>query len=246
MHSQCGICHAPLREGDIQLEQQSVSCSQCGGLYGLTRWEIAELRKQRQDTSGLHQEGPEENPKLPKPYWTFERKGDVLRLSWSWYKPVVWAVLLLLVLILGGLLSKAAGWLKPTNGTDTEALGGAVVVLVLFGYPVLLSFFNRTLIEVSPGTGLRIRHGPLPWFSPRPLKTEEIRQLYGRQYQYKNKGRASYVYELRVLLEDGSTRHLLSGGLSAEEVLFLERTLESHLGIEDRPVPGDFKPEGSG
>jgi hypothetical protein len=229
MHSQCGICHAPLREGDIQLEQQSVSCSHCGGLYGL-----------------LHRESPEENPKLPKPLWTFEREGDVLRMSWSWYKPVVWAVLLLLVLILGGLLSKAAGWLKPTNGTETEALGGAVVVLVLFGYPVLLSFFNRTLIEASPRTGLKIRHGPLPFFRPRTLRIEEIRQLYGQQHQYKNKGRASYVYELRVLLEDGSTRGLLSGGLSAEEVLFLERTLESHLGIEDRPVPGDFKPEGSG
>ncbi|WP_157232236.1 hypothetical protein [Hyalangium minutum] len=42
----------------------------------------------------------------------------------------------------------------------------------------------------------------------------------------------------------GGTEHLVGAGLSAQEVLFLERALEGHLGIEDRPVPGDFKPEG--
>jgi hypothetical protein len=246
MHSHCELCRAPLREGDIQLEQQSVTCSSCGRLYGLTRWEAEELQKLRKGASGLHQEVPEENPLPPKPHWTIEREGDVLRLSWSWYRPVVWVVLGMLLLILAGLVPIAAGWREPTNGSSRDAWGSVLVVLVLFGYPSLLSLFNRTHIEASPGTGLMIRHGPLPWHRARTLKTEEIRQLYGQRHQFKNKGRASYMYELRVLLGDGSTRHLIGGGLSAEEVLFLERTLESHLGIEDRPVPGDFKPEGSG
>jgi hypothetical protein len=29
--------------------------------------------------------------------------------------------------------------------------------------------------------------------------------------------------------------------VSAEQVLFLERTLEDHLGVRDQPVPGEFK-----
>jgi hypothetical protein len=235
MHSHCTVCRAALREGDVDLERQFVSCSACGSMFTL-----------RKSDADLRTEDGAAQDRLPGKAWTYERKDDLVRLSWRWYSPGVGCLAILLLCILVGTLPTAFGWVTPTKGTREGALQAAVAVSLLLGYPILVLVFNRTRIEVSPSTGLKIRHGPLPWFSlPRTLKLRDIQQLYGQRKKHKDKGRIHYTYELRVQRPDGKTRHLVGAGLKAEEVLFLERTLESRLGIEDRAVPGDFKPEGS-
>jgi hypothetical protein len=243
MHSHCDHCRAPLREGDIQLELLAVSCSNCGVLYGLTRGDIEELRQQRGDAVELRQEPVEKPPKLPTPDWTYSRQGDVLHLFWRWYLPEVWCLVLLLLFLLAATVPAAVGWVGETEGGDKGNLIMATISLFLFGYPILVSFFNWTHIEASRRMGIRIRHGPLPWFmSPRTVKTEEIRQLYGHQIKGKG-GRLLPVYELHVQRHEAPSSHLVGRSLSAKEVLFLERTLEKHLGIMNRPVPGEANPD---
>jgi hypothetical protein len=244
MHSHCDHCRAPLREGDIQLELLSVSCSNCGVLYGLTRGDIEELRKQRGHAVDQRQEPDEKPPKLPTPHWKHVRQGDVLHVFWRWYLPEVWCLVLLLLVLLATTVPAALGWREDSEGGDKGYLILATLFLFLFGYPILVSFLNWTHIEASRRMGIRIRHGPLPWFiSPRTVKTEEVRQLYGRQNKGQNGGQPSNVYELYVQRHEGPTSHLVGRSLSAKEVLFLERTLERHLGIMNRPVPGEINPD---
>ncbi|HYH97758.1 hypothetical protein [Hyalangium sp.] len=235
MDSHCTVCRAALREGDVDLERQFVSCSTCGSMVTFRRSD-AELRT----------EDGAAKDRLPGSSWSYERQEDLMRLTWRWHSPGVGCLAVPVLCFLLAGLSGAFGWIPLTNGTPQEALMVTLALSLLFGYPLLVVTLNRTFIEASPGTGLQIRHGPLPWFAlPRRLKRQDIQQLYGERKTHKNKGRIHYSYALRVQRPDGSTQLLLEAGLTAEEVLFLERTLESWLGIEDRAVPGDFKPEGS-
>ena len=114
---------------------------------------------------------------------------------------------------------------------------------LVFGYVALLKLFNHTRIEASPRKGLEVWHGPIPCFIRSPtVDRRDIRQLYGQgPVNQQLKEGSVYTYELRVLSRDGGSRMLVGEELSPEQVLFLERTLEEHLGIVDEPVPGELK-----
>jgi hypothetical protein len=51
------------------------------------------------------------------------------------------------------------------------------------------------------------------------------------------------VYRMKVhaMMLDGSRVDLISGIEEVNQALYLERILEKHLGIEDRPVRDEFK-----
>lgn len=235
MHSHCTICKAELRPGDVDLERQYVSCSSCGSMFT--------FRKTHEEL--LRADGAMVD-RLPNSRWTYERKEDLVRLSWPWSFAGARFLAVLLGCALVGTLPVVFGWVSFAGDGHLEALPIAIAALLLFGYPLLLSAFNRTFIEASPGAGVRVRHGPLPWVSlPRSVRRLDISQLYAKRLTRMRQGGIDAIYELRVQHPNGSTELLVGDGLSAEEVLFLERTLEQHLGIDDRPVRGEFKPEDS-
>jgi hypothetical protein len=178
--------------------------------------------------------------------WSVSHEGELLHVSWNWYEPAIWVLVLFCLgfagLGVGGLL----GMVK-FKGDPSGQRGGlmALGMSVAAGYGSLLSLVNRTRIEASRQTGLKVRHGPLPSLHlSRTLEPRDIRQLYGKHHPHPRKERE--FYELCVLLQDGSSKGLMSSRLTAEQVLFLERTLEDHLGVRDQPVPGEFKPDVQG
>lgn len=228
MLSRCDLCGAHLQEGDALPETLCVRCSTCGGLYAVT---TAVDAPQRLDDG-----------------WEMAREGDVLHVSWSWsWGPVdLWLNTLVFLGLVGLGLAGLLGAYTPS--ADQEMLPWLLLASSPFiGYGVLLRSVNRTRIEASPRTGISVRHGPLPWFVlPRTVDAHELRQLYGQKRTEFARGKFKQVYQLRVLCRDGSSRKLVSKELSAEQVLFLERTLEAHLGVRERLVPGELKDASAG
>jgi hypothetical protein len=255
MISRCDICRATLQEGDVHAEALYVKCSSCGSLYGLLRSDAeAHLAARGRSTASLPAPaGQEDAPPDPQsgpaqPGFDLVREGEILRLSWSWYAPHVW--LLPILSFIFGLV----GWagltteLKLKNGGTLPAWAAWALIAfcLLILYSFLMNLLNHTTIQASRRDGLQVRHGPVPTLIPSPrLEMRDIRQLYAKERQRRHKGHVSYTYELHVLLHDDTSRKLAEIGLkNAEQVLFLERTLEEHLGVKDRPIPGELKASG--
>lgn len=108
-------------------------------------------------------------------------------------------------------------------------------------YYTICGFVNRTAIAVSSGS-LAVRHGPLPWPGGRDLSTADLKQLYCQQRIRRGQRGSTWIsYDLNALLSDGKKVKLVSGLDEPEMALFLEAKIEEHLGIEDRPVAGEFQ-----
>ncbi|HZH77277.1 MAG TPA: hypothetical protein VEY88_14705 [Archangium sp.] len=259
MHSRCDLCGANLRAGDAQPEALYVKCSTCGGLYALMRSEAKEMLANKgisqqvietlieepgESTarSGTAASGP--TPRL-KAGWKVEREGDVLHIRWPWFSNMFWgaAVACLLAGYVGWAGSQGLWRMKGGSPMGPESIWTFSTASLVFGYVALLKLFNHTRIEASPRRGLEVRHGPIPCFIRSPtVDIRDIRQLYGQGPENQRiKEGSVYTYELRVLSRDGGSRTLVGEELSPEQVLFLERTLEEHLGIVDEPVPGELK-----
>ena len=69
---------------------------------------------------------------------------------------------------------------------------------------------------------------------------DDIRQLYTKERVRTHRGkRRSYSYELHAITAGGKRRRLVAGLREAPQALWLEQTLEDHLGIRDRPVDSE-------
>ncbi|WNG51082.1 hypothetical protein F0U60_48360 [Archangium minus] len=179
---------------------------------------------------------PVESAELEKG-WSLTREGDVLRLRWRWYLPDIWWSLLLLAGMAFPIVQVLNG-AHVRKGSPESFVAGFAGICFVLAYAILVSLINRTTLEASPRTGIRVRNGPLPsLLLPRTVAMQDIRQLYGRQTGSRTrKGRRFPVYALYVLGRDGSRRRLAGYLLTERQLLFLERALEEHLGLEDWPV----------
>jgi hypothetical protein len=99
------------------------------------------------------------------------------------------------------------------------------------------SLLNTTRIEASRG-GLRIQHGPVPWFGNITLAGRELAQLFVR----KSESQKLIPYKLLALDRKGREVMVLDHFDTEEQALFAERALERVLDIEDKPVEGELAP----
>ena len=108
-----------------------------------------------------------------------------------------------------------------------------------FIYYALTGFFNSTTIRATPNH-LHVSHGPLPLWGKKQLSPQTIEQLYIKEKKRKNKNSTTYTYQVRVQVKDGKDKLLVKELDTPLQALYLEQELEHYLGIEDRPVPGEF------
>ncbi len=131
--------------------------------------------------------------------------------------------------------------------------GGAPLAAVLFPllhvgvgvfltYTTLAGFLNRTRVSVNPAE-LRIRHYPLPWPGNRVVQRQELEQLFCREKVSHGKHGANYTYNLEAVMAGGRREELVRGLDKPEDALFLEQKIEGYLGIADKRVPGEMRPE---
>ena len=106
-------------------------------------------------------------------------------------------------------------------------------------YTVLTGFFNRSVLEVTPGK-LQLWHEPLPWTGEVTMDTAQIKQLYSKEQTSRGQNGTSSTYELWVVTKDGRSRKLLSGLDSSDIPLYIEQQIENWLHIQDEPVAGEL------
>jgi hypothetical protein len=114
--------------------------------------------------------------------------------------------------------------------SDTSRIVGLFVT-----YAWLTNLVNRTTFTVSNGS-LSVRHDPLPWPGARDVRAADIEQLHVVE---RRGSKGSVTYELRLLQRGGRPVRLADAIAERAEAELLERLIEDHLGIEDRPVVDD-------
>jgi hypothetical protein len=68
----------------------------------------------------------------------------------------------------------------------------------------------------------------------------EIQQLYAKEQVTRNKNGVSISYNVFVIDHNGREKKLLSGLTTDTQARFVEREIESILGLEDRNVAGEL------
>lgn len=106
-------------------------------------------------------------------------------------------------------------------------------------YLTIAGFVNRTVFTVERDH-LTVRHGPLPWRGNVDVPTTSLLQLFCTEQVSRSRNGTTTRYSVEGVLKDG--RHLkVATALDArEQALFIEQTLEKHLGIQDRPVRSEM------
>jgi len=117
---------------------------------------------------------------------------------------------------------------------------GHLAVGVGLTYFMLAGFLNTTRVRIANSV-MTVRHGPVPWFGNRTIPAADIEQLYCTEHtRQRSDERTSTTYRLNAVLSGGKKVKLLSGLTEADQALFIEEKVETHLGIEDRRVRGEM------
>ncbi len=180
----------------------------------------------------------------PPPGIEAHTEGEDLVLRWRWLKvgPDLFG-LAAWVLFWNGFLVVwyAMAFTMLFNGEEDAVLAVVfplihVAVGIGAAYLLVATLVNRSEIRVGPAH-ITVRHGPLPWSGPAPIPTGAVDQLYVVRNRNKQGG---VTYDLVARRVDRTSDALLSGIGDDVQARFLERRIEAHLGIADRPVDGEY------
>jgi len=166
---------------------------------------------------------------------TVRREGANFTLWRHWRSPAGVAVfaLWLVTVIMFSLIPALDG-----KEYELSHLVGTLV-LVLFGYLPCALMFNRTRWQARGGQ-LSVRHRPFPWLGNRDVSMHDVLQIYCKDVgEYQSPGR-----QLELLRVDGRSEllwHYNPSLVADAQVVAVERHLEDHLGIVDRPVAGEMQ-----
>jgi len=172
----------------------------------------------------------------------YEAGEMVIRWGWFTTKHLIWFVFL--IGWFGVMINEYTGLLSSTGPSADASASEMLLVVLLHGgfglamaYVTLCGFINKTTLRARDGH-MNVHHSPLPW--PGSGTVEGVRQLYSKEREHRGRrGRVSYSYELHAVTTSGM-RKLVGRLQEAPQALWLEQTLEEHLGISDRPVGGEL------
>jgi hypothetical protein len=172
---------------------------------------------------------PATRRRIPRGLEVEDTPGE-LRIEWEWR---VSPVEIITAVVAGGLLIPI---LAGSNDIPRLAIGAIVMgaaVLVLL-YRIVAQAANRTIILVRDRR-LEIDNRPIALRRSHSFHASDIDQIYCVAAW----NRYSTWYELWAQLAGGEKRRLVHEIADVKRAFFLEREIERHLGIVDRPVKGE-------
>ncbi|MEM6530888.1 MAG: hypothetical protein AAF653_21505, partial [Chloroflexota bacterium] len=115
-----------------------------------------------------------------------------------------------------------------------------VAVGIGTAYEALSMYLNRTVVRVN-NDRVEVKTLPLPHpWKDSLITSSDIEQVYVRQMIKRGNKSTTVHYEVRAYLYAAGEKTLVKGLTNPDFALFIEQELESYLGIEDRPVHGEF------
>jgi ribosomal protein S27AE len=234
MKLDCPKCGNEILADNMNLDRMVAKCDKCHSVFSFA---------DKFDSSNLSY-----RLDAPKPDKVeVENDGSRLILHWRWFN---WTFVLITVFALfwnGIMFSFVGGAL--VDGLQGEDLISAFPFLcfphfwvgLALIYYVLTGYLNKTTVTADY-THLKVQHSPLPWWGQKQMDTADIVQLYAKENnsRYYRGNVWTGSYELHAILNKGKHVKLLSGLDSSEHALFAEKALEEFLGIDDRPVRGEY------
>lgn len=136
-------------------------------------------------------------------------------------------------------------YLFVATRTKAEVIGFLLLACSYLGgvYVFVAFLMNRTVIDSEPGK-MEIRHGPLPWPSGTPtFAVADMDCIYCERVHHGGGGKGMTTYDVCVVLRSGARRKLMTGFPDPVDAVFIEQTIERHLGLHHWPVPGEFRLE---
>lgn len=166
-----------------------------------------------------------------------------LQLSWRWFSYI--AIFLTFFCLLWDGFLVFWIYMAVSDGIMAMALFSIIHVAVGIGltYYTACMYVNRTTL-IADKDRLVLRSGPLPWPSSNHyIDVEQLDQLYIKEKVSRGKNGTSTSYSLNALLKNGKHKIVIGSGqnLSNNDLLQIEQKVETYLGIEDRPVSGEFE-----
>ncbi len=228
----CPSCGTTLRDENMSLQTLSGRCPTCDALVDL-RGAVPAL-------GNAQAAGPEPIPvPLPANVHVEPRGRDlvIVRRWFSW----VYIFLAFFCVIWNGFLAFFYGIIISAGAGFPILLFPALHVAVglFLTYMTLAGFVNRTTFTVERDH-LTVRHGPLPWRGNVDVPTTSLLQLFCTEQVSRSRNGTTTRYSVEGVLRDGSHLKLATALDTREQALFIEQTLEKHLGIQDRRVRSEM------
>lgn len=229
----CPQCGGKIPADDMNLDTMAAKCRACQALFSLGGVLDDGLERAR------HDRAVDKNVSQPKAI-RVDESGSGLRIVRRWYSPMFFFFLFFCIAWDGFLLfwysiafSEDAPWIMSVFPVVHVAVGVGLT------YWTIAGFVNRTVIFVD-GRELSVVHRPLPWFGTLRLPVDQIDQLYCKQKVSRGENGTSVSYQLFAAVKGGGRRKILSGLMDSDHALFIERRVESYLGIRDRRMTGEY------
>tara|TARA_R110002072_G_scaffold243682_1_gene402806 strand:+ start:160082 stop:160795 length:714 start_codon:yes stop_codon:yes gene_type:complete len=232
MRVDCRNCGESVSADNINIDKLVAKCGACHAVFG---FDVA---------GGATKPRKRENIAMPKSV-TVENQGGELVIVHRWRSIV--AVLFLTVFTL---IWNSITWTffvimwQEGQGFVMAFLSIFVAVGVGVAYLTLGILLNSTEIRVS-GRRLTVKSGPLPMPGSVDVRSEDIDQVWVEEKVSHSNSRqghssTSVHYPVFLRMKDGTKKTLARYGQDSDLSLFLEQEIETHLGIEDRPMRGEF------
>lgn len=235
---------------DLDRRLGIVSCRHCGAIFDLTRKGERSFPETSPAAASPPAPGPEEitdraPAALPESFDVQRGTGDRLRVRWRWFRPVALFLVFFCVAWDGFLVT----WYSIGFAAD------GAVPLLFFVFPLAhvavgvgLTYWtaamlvNRTTVSVTHSE-LKVSHGPLPWFPSPRIPVNDLEQLYVERVVRHNKNTTTVRFKVMAVTRTHRGRQLIRGLEQLNQALWLEQEIEEVLGIRDRPVAAEHRPE---
>ena len=234
----CPRCDAAIPPEDVHLGNLLAKCRGCLEVF---KFAIPENAGPVPIATGLPQGAMPEGV-------TIEDEPDARRIVHAWYTSRAWGLLFFCVFWDVGVGAFTAALLygywanadPPDNVPWVLFLavpGIHILVGVWITYYCAATFFNETLMEVTPES-VRVTHGPVPWIGEVELPTAAVRQVYGEPHWSGNDD-GKRRYRVMAVLADGRSVELIGGLDEKSAAEFYQRMLEEWLELAPAPSPAD-------
>ena len=236
----CKNCASTLRDEEVNIETGLAKCRVCKAVFQITPAAVASQPPMQEWIDRYENEY--KNVARPKRF-KLNQDGSELTIVYPWSRlagcfltffALAWNAIVSLFVVMG-----------VATGELAVLLFMIPFILVGLGtaYGALVNIFNKTRLTLSRGA-LKIQHFPIPAPGNKTLQTSDIQQFFVEEvivhHSSRHGGSSTHpTYHLKYL-DTGNTRHKLLSMTTAEEALFLEKTIEDFLGIEDRAVSGEL------
>ena len=232
LHLECRSCGSAIAAEHINIDRLVAMCSACSAVFGFDLNGGAAMRRDRSKIA------------MPKSV-SVENQGGDLVIVHRWRSPIVVAFLVVFAV---GWNSIAWSMFLVTLSEETWFISAFLSIFLMVGagvgYLALAMLLNSSEIRVSRRE-LTVKHGPMPFPGAVAVDPGDIEQVWVEQkisHSSSSKGRSStsVSYPVCMRLKDGTRKVLLRNVTDSELALFVEQQIETHLGIEDQAVRGEF------